>query len=710
MFKCSQRQFSVSFFMDEKIDFNLVKIRSKSKRHRDLLLDAMLDADDESREVKRGYQLVKDRVHKALLMSDKKIAHEIAKNISDCKKARSERSKKIRTKEKWYYDGGEYYKSRISGHQQDEMLDDEKHYLKTDYNKKKVCQSIWCNSCRYMASKTFETKINDRLSRGMIDPTLIGEDFYRRQKALRRPYRNDDLLHITGVVGICKLDTGEVSEMLKKDTNRWRQVRYLLRKTPSYQERWIEVSYEFELVNWRHLLADTKEGSEFKKKQMKQLIDHYGIKSDLFVFVHFHGVTNLTRKQLKIIFEKKYFVGKDRLMKTDVDTGLYIQSLYKDKSLKENIRKISSYNFKNAVRFKHNFRGKSYTNGEFFSDYELSELIILYHNIQKRSWRGLLRSCDNDWSVEAYETELRYENARRSGFRGYFFDWQRDVMVVDYYGNVSIGNWDPDNLIKNHGGISVNWISNKEIYEKIKIGREYFLHPHMPWLEVYKNVYEYRDTGKNYRFDTFKEAFVWYNKNKRYEKRGSKTITLGYKAKRLGGWDYDICDDGFPEVMRKMMIFERISEFEKIRLREKKKRGHITTSNYGPSRGRDYIGDREKFQKELIDNYNKTDVVETEAIFTATGEVVTIEVARVKRKPVRNEFDHWWKIVFGIGQVDTNYDVDMNDVGNIEFYSVTDYPLYLFLLGHFIDRDEVWYESGDLFGLRFNKLISQNQK
>ena len=78
MFKCSQRQFSVSFFMDEKIDFNLVKIRSKSKRHKDLLLDALLDADDESREVKRGYQLVKDRVHKALLMSDKKIAHEIA--------------------------------------------------------------------------------------------------------------------------------------------------------------------------------------------------------------------------------------------------------------------------------------------------------------------------------------------------------------------------------------------------------------------------------------------------------------------------------------------------------------------------------------------------------------------------------------------------------------------------------------------------------
>ena len=52
--------------MDEKIDFNLVKIRSKSKRHKDLLLDALLDADDESREVKRGYQLVKDRVHKAL--------------------------------------------------------------------------------------------------------------------------------------------------------------------------------------------------------------------------------------------------------------------------------------------------------------------------------------------------------------------------------------------------------------------------------------------------------------------------------------------------------------------------------------------------------------------------------------------------------------------------------------------------------------------
>ena len=671
MFKCSQRQFSVSFFMEEKIDFNLVKIRSKSKRHKDLLLDAMLDADDESREVKRGYQLVKDRVHKALLMSDKKLAHEIAKNISDCKKARSERSKKIRTKEKWYYDGGEYYKLRISRHKQDEILDDEKHYLKTNHNKKKVCQSIWCNSCRYMASKTFETKINDRLSRGIIDPNLIGEDVYGRRKALRRQYRNDDLLHITGVVGLCKLGTVDVSKMLKKDTNRWRQVRYLLRKTPSYQERWIEVSYEFELVNWRHLSADTKDGSEFKKKQMKQLIDHYEIKSDLFVFVHFHGVTNLTRKQLKTIFEKKYFVGKNRLKKTDVDTGLYIQSLYKDKSLEENIRKISSYNFKNAVRFKHNFRGKSYTNGEFFSDYELSELIILYHNIQKRSWRGLLRSCDNDWSVEAYDTEIRYIDAYRNGWYGYFFNWQKDVMAVDYYGNVSLGNWDPDNLIKEHGGISIDWVSNKEIYDKIKVGREYFIHPHMPWLEVYKNVYEYRGTGKKYRFDTFKEAVVWYNKNKKYEKKGSEKLTLiGTNAKRLGGWDYDICDDGFPEVMKKMMIYEGISEFEKNRLREKKKRGHITTSNYGPSRGR----------KKQFD------------------------------EPVRNEFDHFWKIAIGIDEIETNYDVDMSDMGNIEFYSVIDYPLYLFLLGSFIRRGDGWFESGDLFGLKFNKLISQNQK
>lgn len=698
--------------MDEETDFSKIRLRSKSQQHRDRLLNAMLDADDEAREVKRDYQFVSDRVHKALLMSDKKIAHEIAKRISECKTARSIRSKKIRNKTKWHYDRDDqnpWYELKIPKHEQDRILDDEKHYLKTDYYKKKVCQSIWCNSCRYMASKTFETRIRNRLSRGLIDPTLIGEDHLGRSKALRREYQNDDLLHITGVVGLTDLSTVSVNKMLKKDTNRWRQVRYLLRKTPSYQERWIEVSYEFELVNWRHLLNNNSEGSEFKKKQMKQLIDHYKIKTDLFVFVHFHGVTNLSKKQLTTIFEKKYFVGKDRLKKTDVDTGLYIQKLHKENSLDDNIRKIASYNFKTAIRFKHNFRGKNYTNGEYFSNYELSELIILYHNIQKRSWRGLLRSCENDWSVEAYETEKRFEEARPH-WSGSLMIWQQDVMVVDYYGNITMGNWDPDNFINKVGGVTCEWVTNEWEFEKVKVGREYFMLPRMPWLEVYKNIYDYVGTGKKVKFNTFKEAEVWWKKERQKNQRGKIKATIQEKnIKRWEGWDYDICDENLPNVMKKLMIFKQIDEFEKMRIREKKKRGHTNMSNYGPSRGREFYSD-EEFLKGLNEGY--VEKVERSYILdTVTNEPKLIEkvIGKSVRKPVRSNFDHLYKLSLGMLEYETNYDVNMEDVGNIEYYSIADYPLYLFLLGEFISRGENWFNEGELYGLRFNKLISQNQ-
>ena len=647
-------------------EFKRFKLRSRSSGSRTKLFNALLDTDNEARDVKRNYEVIDSRVNRALLMSDSKIAHKIAKEISECKKARSIRSRKIRNKVRYVpeqsRDDNDTVYETIRKWQQEKLLNDVNDYKNT----KGVCQSLWCSSCRHMVSKAFENKINERLQRGTIDIENIGidlEDYYQRQTALRRPYRNDDLLHITGVVGLCEVDVTKLDNMLKRDTNRWRQIRYQLRKTPSYQERWIEVAYEFELVNWRHLLYDSSEGSEYKKKQINQLRDHYKIKDNLFLFVHFHGVCNLSKKQLNYVFEKKYFVGGDRLKKTDIDTGLYVQSLHKDNALEENIRKISSYNFKRVVRYKHSFRGSDYSNGEYFSDEELSKLVTVYGQIQKRNWRGLFRTCDNDWSKTLFEVEDFYKNLLKNGISN-IVAWQQSVMTVDFFGNVRLNCWDPDVFIKNTPGVSLSITTNIEIIEKVKVGRQYFMHPHMPWLEVYKNLYEYVGSGRKFEFNNIKGCYDWYLKHRAKYRLSSSDIKIKWKEKYLDGWDFNICDENISSVVKKMQIFYQIDQFEKQRIYEKKKRGHTNLSNKGKSRN--------------------------------------------PASPIGSgRLDFWIRMAFGYDK-HLFWDEVFDEEESLERISVMSYITYLVILDSVLERSD-WIDFLKFVGLKTNRLISQNQ-
>ena len=63
---------------------------------------------------------------------------------------------------------------------------------------------------------------------------------------------------------------------------------------------------------------------------------------------------------------------------------MYVQSFRSTQTLDENIDKLSSYPFKDPIRFKHSFRGSDYLNGEYFEYDELSKLMMVYQNIQKR--------------------------------------------------------------------------------------------------------------------------------------------------------------------------------------------------------------------------------------------------------------------------------------------------------------------------------------
>lgn len=263
-----------------------------------------------------------------------------------------------------------------------------------------ICGSIYCKGCRNNLAHIHYSKVANRINEGdWKTEFLLKEEvslFEEYENIFRqRKYTNNDFLHITGVCGITRLISKDVQSLIRADTKKWKKIRYNLNKIED-RVYWIECCYEFELVNWHYLRSAPE--SDYKKQQMKQLIENnrtrfYG---ETFVFVHFHGITNLPRYKLKSVFGDCYYVGNKPLLKTNKDTGLYVQRLRSTNDLETNIRKITSYPFKEAYRFKHSFRGNDFTNGEYFTEEELGRLITIYHECSGRGYRSLFRSCCNE--------------------------------------------------------------------------------------------------------------------------------------------------------------------------------------------------------------------------------------------------------------------------------------------------------------------------
>jgi hypothetical protein len=217
-----------------------------------------------------------------------------------------------------------------------DVFNDVKGYVGKYINNKRVCQSLWCPHCRKFVSKMYEQRVIDRLS----------------ERLLPSPYTNDHFHHLSGVLGVCDVDEKEVLKLISGDTNRWRRIRYRVNTLIEPKDcPFIESVYEFELVNWTFLRNST--GSDFKKKQIQQILNHQRYRGSKFLFVHFHSITNLTRDQIEEVFRQEYFVGTDPLIKTNPKTGLYVQSFHKTKTLTENIKSLCSYPFKDPHRFKH---------------------------------------------------------------------------------------------------------------------------------------------------------------------------------------------------------------------------------------------------------------------------------------------------------------------------------------------------------------------
>jgi hypothetical protein len=225
------------------------------------------------------------------------------------------------------------------------------------------CGSLWCPVCRKSAAQSAQQHIQDRVR-------LEG-------------HQNKDLFHLTAPVGLALLHVDDVNRVMKEESLRWKRIR-------KKNDFWIEATYEFELVNY-HFLMKSK-GSDLKKIQMRQMVESLGIKNNEFLFVHWHGVTDIGQDEVDKVFGREYFIGSDRLHKTS-SSGLYVQGFRLDQDLMENIRKVSSYPFKSVYRFKHNFKGSDFSNGEYLTTEELGRLVSLYDDIQGRQWRRLRRHC-----------------------------------------------------------------------------------------------------------------------------------------------------------------------------------------------------------------------------------------------------------------------------------------------------------------------------
>lgn len=356
-------------------------------------------------------------------------------------------------------------------------------YLKTTAQKK-VCQSLWCPNCRKVATEVYKDKLHTHLAR----KTWKGSNFKEKID-----YENSHLLHITGTVGLCKVDEEVLDKMLKKDGLTWKRIRRRLQYSqvinPLY-DPFIECVYEFELVNWKFLQQSG--GNPDKIKEIRQLLERDKIDDNLFLYVHFHGITNLERNQINAVFLDEYWLNSnEKIFGRSAEGGLYIQSLHTSNTLDENIEKLGSYPFKDAIRFKHTFIGSDYTNGEYFTAAELNQLISVYHKVQGRSWRRLMRSCHSD-VISMME---KYSEAFPSKHEVWRYVDKPDA-VVDGFGNVYYDNprtpstygYNPDS----HPMIDGLMITEKKV-TRTPVGREYFYHPdYLPdyKIKIYKNVYD----------------------------------------------------------------------------------------------------------------------------------------------------------------------------------------------------------------------------
>lgn len=253
----------------------------------------------------------------------------------------------------------------------------------------KKCQSIWCESCRNNAAETLKNKVKKQIS------TKYGSKHDEK-------FVSDNLLHVTGHCEVCRFDIDSLGQAIERDKIRWRKMRE--RKASS--GIWGIATYEFELIDFKFMLRSNED--EKKQAALAQMIKQARTQGSLskddnhVLWVHWHGIFGATKNQIEkmvgdlyhVEYEKlkngETIIVKERVKKTS-ESGLFVQNLRVSNSLEKNIAGLTSYNFKNAIRYKHTFAGSDYKSGEEIDRQDLGRLVKLYSDVQGSNWRSLYR-------------------------------------------------------------------------------------------------------------------------------------------------------------------------------------------------------------------------------------------------------------------------------------------------------------------------------
>jgi hypothetical protein len=253
----------------------------------------------------------------------------------------------------------------------------------------KKCQSIWCESCRNRAAEAYKRKIKEQITE------KYGSDYDEKLVS-------DNLLHITGHCEVCRFDIDSLRQAIERDKIRWRK----MRERDASEGIWGIATYEFELINCEFMLRSN--GDKKKQESLAQMIKQartQGLLSkddNQVLFVHWHGIFDAMKDQIEQMVGDLYHVEYDKVkngemvrvkerVKKTAESGLYVQKLREGNSLEENIKRVTSYNFKNAIRYKHTFAGSDYKSGEEIDRQDLGQLVKLYSEVQGSNWRSLYR-------------------------------------------------------------------------------------------------------------------------------------------------------------------------------------------------------------------------------------------------------------------------------------------------------------------------------
>jgi len=250
------------------------------------------------------------------------------------------------------------------------------------YGREKKCGLFWCKRCREVVSRVYESKVRHCI------------DSYRDWLGME--VGNDDFNMLSGVLGLNRLDSNEIVDSIVSDRNRWKRIKRRMDKIG--RPIFILSVYEFELVNGLFLMNSVGRDNEFKKKMVRQLVDRDSSNrfrlNDVYVFSHFHSISNLTEYELNNVCKKEFYVNDSKLNKT-MDCGLYVRKFIKNKEFDKNLKTLTNYPFKDVYRFKYSFRGSDYKNGEYLNKEELGKLISVYDELSGRGYRRLFREVDN---------------------------------------------------------------------------------------------------------------------------------------------------------------------------------------------------------------------------------------------------------------------------------------------------------------------------